>query len=214
MKQPSAISRQPSALDGEHSALSTQHSAGCNERLRGPDVACAALILLGVLIVGGPGISKGGLGWSDAPQHTFDGILILELFKQWPIHDLRAWAEQFYLKYPALGILVYWPPGFAVVEAAIFAVFGVSIAAARATVLLYAFAAGLLMFALGWRWFDRWTGLLAALLLITCAHGSLWMNDVMLEWPATFWILWRFTPIRWTATHGRHAGRSWPALLL
>ncbi|HVP11780.1 MAG TPA: glycosyltransferase family 39 protein, partial [Phycisphaerae bacterium] len=157
--------------------------------LGGPDVLCAAIILLAVLVVGAPGITQGGLGWSDAPQHTFDGIFVLEFFKQWPVHGFRAWAEQFYLKCPALGIFVYWPPGFAVVEAVFFALFGVSIVAARAVVLLYAIAAGLLMFALGRRWFDRPTGLLASLLLITCAHGALWLNDVMLEWPTTCWIL-------------------------
>jgi hypothetical protein len=155
----------------------------------GRDLLCTAIILLTVLALGAPGISTGGLGWSDAPQHTFDGIFVLEFCKQWPIHDLRAWAEQFYLKYPALGIFVYWPPGFAAFEAAIFGIFGVSIVTARTTVLLFAGAAGLLMFALGRRLFDRTTGLLAALLLITCAHGALWLNDVMLEWPATFWLL-------------------------
>jgi 4-amino-4-deoxy-L-arabinose transferase-like glycosyltransferase len=155
----------------------------------GPDVLCAALVVMAVLLLGAPGITKGGLGWSDAPQHTFDGIFVLEFFKQWPVHYFRDWAEQFYLKYPALGIFVYWPPGFAAVEAAIFAIFGVSLVTARATVLLHACAAGLLMFALGRRWFDRTTGLLAALLMITSAHGALWLSDVMIEWPATCWIL-------------------------
>ncbi len=153
------------------------------------DVVAALSIVFVVLIVGGPGISVGGLGWSDAPNHTFDGIFIYELLKQQPEGSWRHWAEQFYLRYPALGIIVYYPPGFAAVEAFIFALAGVSVATARATVLLYAAGAGLLMYALGRRWFDRPTGLVAALILLTCPHGFAWMNDVMLEWPATFWIL-------------------------
>lgn len=153
------------------------------------DWLCAAVVVATVLAMGLPGITKGGLGWSDAPQHTFDGVFIVEFLKELPIGHVREWAEQFYLRYPALGIFVYWPPGFAVVEAAIFGLFGVSVVTARATVVMFACLAGLMMYALGRRWFDRWTGLLASLLLITCPHGVLWMRDVMLEWPATFWIL-------------------------
>ena len=153
------------------------------------DVLFVALILLTLGIVAVPNITEGGLGWSDAPNHTFDGIFILELIKQRPWGHLREWAEQFYLHYPALGIVVYYPPGFAIVEAVMFAILGVNILATRLTVLLFAVGASLLLYALGKRWFDRWTGLFAALLLITCPHGGLWMRDVMLEWPATFWML-------------------------
>lgn len=168
--------------------------------------------------MGVPGISVGGLGWSDAPNHTFDGIFILEYFRHCASEgrlilegsELRAWAEQFYIRYPSLGIVVYWPPGFAVVEAAVFAVFGVSIVAARATVLAFAVGAGLLMYALGRRWFDRPSGLLASLLLITCPHGVWWLNDVMLEWPATFWIL----AAVWAYQRGCETGRRRWAVLL
>ncbi len=153
------------------------------------DFRCVVLILLAVLILGAPGITTGGLGWSDAPQHTFDGIFVLDFLKERPFDNPRQWAERFYLFNPALGVVAYWPPGFAIVEAAAFALFGVSVAAARATVLLFAFGAGILIFALGRRWFDRPTGLFAALLLVTCPHGTLWLSDVMLEWPAVFWLL-------------------------
>lgn len=174
------------------------------------DFIAAALILIAVMVIGVPGISQGGLGWSDAPNHTFDGIFVYEFFRQWPLDHAREWAEQFYLRYPALGIIVYYPPGFAIVEAGLFAAFGVNIAVARATVLLFAFGAGWLMYVLGRRWFDRPTGLLASLLLITCPHGALWMNDVMLEWPATFWIL----ACVWAYERSRQSRQTiWPILL-
>jgi glycerol uptake facilitator-like aquaporin len=153
------------------------------------DLICVIAILLVLALQSLPGIASGGLGWSDAPNHTFDGIFILEFFKQHPSGGLCAWAEQFYLHHPALGIVVYYPPGFAIFEAVIFGLFGVNIVTARLTVLLFAAGACLLVYALGRRWFDRWTGLFAALLLVTCPHGTLWLRDVMLEWPATFWIL-------------------------
>ncbi|MFH1419159.1 MAG: glycosyltransferase family 39 protein [Planctomycetota bacterium] len=167
----------------------TTNATRPHTRIVPSDYLCAALILLTVLILGVPGITTGGLGWSDAPQHTFDGIFVLDFLRQRPFDNPRQWAEQFYLFNPALGIVAYWPPGFAIVEAAVFAVFGVSVAAARVTVLLFASGAGILMFSLGRRWFDRLTGLFAALLLITCPHGALWLGDVMLEWPAAFWLL-------------------------
>lgn len=174
------------------------------------DLIAAILILIAVLLTGAPGITEGGLGWSDAPNHTFDGVFVYEFFRNWPLDHAREWAEQFYLRYPALGIIVYYPPGFAVVEAGLFAIFGVNIAVARATVLVFAFGAGWLMYLLGRRWFDRPTGLLASLLLITCPHGLLWMNDVMLEWPATFWILASV----WTYEQYRQAHRPIWAIAL
>jgi len=158
-------------------------------KIRGSDAACAAIIGFVVLLMGLPGLSEGGLGWSDAPQHAFDGVFVLEFLKDLPLDHARRWAERFYLRHPALGIIVYYPPGFAIVEGAVFAVLGVSVFTARLTVLLLAMSAALLLYALGRRWFDRPTGLFAALLLATCPHGVRWMRDVMLEWPATFWIL-------------------------
>lgn len=161
------------------------------DRLRGRrrDATCFALIALAVATVAGPGMGTGGLGWSDAPNHVFDGIFLLEFVKAWPIGHIREWAEQFYLRFPALGIIAYYPPGFAAIEALVFAVLGVNILSARLTVALFGLGACWLMYLLGRRWFDRVTGLFAALLLATCPHGVLWMRDVMLEWPATFWLL-------------------------
>ena len=174
------------------------------------DLAAMGIILLAILAIGAPGITTGGLGWSDAPNHTFDGIFVYEFIRQWPLDRAREWAEQFYLRYPALGIIVYYPPGFAFIEAGLFAILGVSIGVARATVLMFAFGAGWLMYVLGRRWFDRPTGLLASLLLITCPHGLLWMNDVMLEWPATFWIL----VCVWSYERGRTSrSAAWSFLL-
>lgn len=136
-----------------------------------------------------PGIGDATLGWSDAPLHLFDGVFVLEFVKAWPINDARAWAERFYLRHPAIGISVYYPPGFAAIEAIVFSIFGVSVVAGRALVVAFAAGACLLLYEIGRNWFDRTTGLFAALLLLTMPHAALWMRDVMLEWPATFWIL-------------------------
>lgn len=152
-------------------------------------IAAAVILALAVALIAGPGLTDGGLGWSDAPQHVGGGVFLIEFCKALPLDRPAAWAERFYLDYPSVGLIVYWPPGFAVALAAAFAMFGVHVVTARLTVMLFAFAAGWLMVRLGRRWFGDATGLLAALLLFTCPHGALWLNDVMLEWPATFWIL-------------------------
>ena len=156
---------------------------------QGKPLLAAGVIAVAVLVIAAPGLTDGGLGWSDAPNHTFDGIFVLEFVREMPLDHPRDWAEQFYLRFPALGMFVYYPPGFALVEAGMFGLFGVHIVTARVTVMLFAFGAGWLMYRLGRRWFGDDTGLFAALLLVTCPHGALWLNDVMLEWPATFWIL-------------------------
>ncbi len=147
------------------------------------------LLIAAVALLGARKITQGGLGWSDAPQHAMDGAFLLALLRDLPLGDLRAWAEQFYVRHPALGIIVYYPPGFALVEALFYAVGGVGVVAARVCVLAHAAGASVLMVLIGARWFDRRTGLAAALLLLTCPHGAAWLFDVMLEWPATFWLL-------------------------
>jgi len=210
------------AGDTAESSL-TGASAFAERSWSGADLLAAAVLLLAVLLLGGRDLGVGGLGWSDAPHHVFDGIFLYELAQEavrggrgWlDLEAWRSWAEQFYIRFPAIGIFVYWPPGFAAVEAAVFGLFGVSVGAARATVLLFAFGAVLLMYRLGLRWFDRPSGLLAALLLLTCPHGVLWLNDVMLEWPATFWLLlavWLYQVARDRPSRWRAAG--WGATLV
>jgi len=123
--------------------------------------------------------------------------------------DGRAWAGQFYLRHPAIGIGVYYPPGFAAIEAVVFSIVGVSIVAARALVVAFAVGACLLLYLIGRNWFDRATGLFAALLLLSMPHAAVWMRDVMLEWPATFWILAAVFAYQ-RDSQGRHA--AWAVL--
>lgn len=167
----------------------------------------AAIFLVAVtLLFGCRDISVGGLGWSDAPQHTMNGAFILDFVRNLPLGHARAWADEYYLRHPAIGLVVYWPPGFGMVEAAFFAVAGVSIAVARFKVVAMAAGAVVITYALAARWFDRRTGLFAALLLLTCPHGQLWLTDILVEWPATFWILLTV----WLYNKCRESARAWP----
>ncbi|MFQ5423154.1 MAG: ArnT family glycosyltransferase [Phycisphaerae bacterium] len=173
------------------------------------DVSAGAAIVAVVLWIGLPGISTAGLGWSDAPLHTLDGVFIRDFVRERPLAHPRAWAERFYLRHPAIGLVVYYPPGFAAVEAVAFALFGVSVAVARATVMVFAAGGAWMLYLLGRRRLGRAGGAAAALLLLTCPHGVLWMRDVMLEWPATFWIL----AAVWAYAHDRaEPRRRWAVL--
>src|SRR3989442_5187253 len=103
----SLISNSPEAKP-RISQIIADKKSGCidlrNPRLQSSirDLGCAGLILAAVLLMGGPGITQGGLGWSDAPNHVFDGIFVLECGKHWPIANARECAEQFYLHHPPI----------------------------------------------------------------------------------------------------------------
>lgn len=153
------------------------------------DAIVVALLISATVAVGARGIGVGGLGWSDAPQHFMNGAFVLAAARERPLDDLRGWAEQFYLRHPALGLIVYWPPGFALVEAICFALAGESITVARGCVIGMAAGAVAMLYLLAARLLDRRTAALAALLLLLSPHGRLWLTDVMIEWPATFWLL-------------------------
>lgn len=171
--------------------------------------ACAVVLIgIAVAVIGGRGITQGGVGWSDGANHFFDGVFVDEFVRDWPVDGPMAWAEQFYLRRPSLGIVVYWPPGFAAIEAGVFGVFGVSLVAARVLVLAFAFGAAYLLFRLVRDVYGDVIGLIAALLLVTCPFGEPWMTDIMLEWPATFWILlaaWAYVRGAWGESRRRSA---------
>ncbi len=150
------------------------------------------------------------LGWSDGPNHLFDGIFLYEFAKDMPLNDPRTWAEQFYLRHPTLGIIVYWPPGFAAVEALTFAIFGVSLLTARVLVLAFVVAAGMAMYGLGRQLLGNNVGLYATLLLIASPAGARWAGDVMLEWPATFWMMFALVCYAQTL---RSDNQRWPVLM-
>ncbi len=173
----------------------------------------AMLIALAVAIIGARDVTRGGVGWSDGANHLFDGIFLYEFAREMPLDSPMAWAEQFYLRHPSLGIVVYWPPGFAALEAIVFAIFGVSMVAARCVVLVFAFGAGYVMFRLVRDLYGGAMGLIAALLFVTCPFGERWMTDIMLEWPATFWILlavWAY--VRGAMRHAKQRATCWQLL--
>ena len=113
-------------------------------------LAAAALPVLWVLtvIIVGRGLTDGGFRYPDASRHAMDGALVHDFVADLPAsaaHPLD-YALEYYAHYPALGFGLYYPPLFAVVESGFFAVFGLSAATARLTVLAFAVLAVTLLY--------------------------------------------------------------------
>jgi len=149
-----------------------------------PSVAIigAAIVLLATSPLGG------NFAWSDAPRHALNGAFLKDLVVAVPRHPV-AWAEAYYLQYPALSILFY-PPLFYIFEAAAFALLGVTQFAAQATVAFFYAALGLGVYRLARLWTSRPAAIGAALMLMGAPEFALWGRQVMLDVPATAWLVW------------------------
>jgi 4-amino-4-deoxy-L-arabinose transferase-like glycosyltransferase len=145
-------------------------------------IAAAAAVLLATSPLGG------NFAWSDAPRHALNGVFLKDLIVALPRHPV-AWAETYYLQYPALSILFY-PPLFYVFEAVAFALFGVTQFAAQATVAFFYAVLGFGTYRLARLWISRPAALGAALLLMGAPEFALWGRQVMLDVPATAWLVW------------------------
>ncbi len=141
------------------------------------------------LLVWSRQIHVGGFSWSDAPLHAMDGVFVLDLAKAAPIGHLKGWMQDYYARYPSLGMIVFYPPFFATVEATFYAIFGISVLTARLSVLFFAVGGLLAMYWVARQLFDRTAGLLAAGLWASLPGTVLWSRQVMLEVPTTAMLL-------------------------
>ncbi len=153
------------------------------------DIAIVLLLVCatGLLFVTAP--HEGDFWWSDAPRHAMDGVFYRDLASSLPLTHLRHWATDYYLQYPAITILFY-PPGFALVEAIFFGFFGVSQAAAQLTVAAFLLTMACGAYFLSRRWLDRLGAFAVALLFIGTPGIAFWGRQVMLEIPAITFLIW------------------------
>ncbi len=135
-------------------------------------------------------------GWWDASRHAMNGAFYLDLISAGP----SAWfapldfAKAYYSQYPAIAPALY-PPGFSLLEAALFALFGVHVWVARLAVAVClaagAYGAARLVEELG----EPRAGPLAAALTLSLPQLVYWGREVMLEpaavalavWALVFW---------------------------
>jgi len=140
------------------------------------------LLVISILVFG-VFINVGGFWWTDEPRHAMDGVYFLDLFRDRPFSNLYGYTVEYFVHYPALGFTWYLP-FFAFIESLFFAVFGISEASARLSVLFFCFLA-----LSAWYIWARpiWGGLptfFGGLFFLFNPYVVLWGRAVMLEIPA------------------------------
>lgn len=127
--------------------------------------------------------------WPDAARHAMDGAFVLDFVRDLPSSlALRQYAIEYYARYPCLG-LVQYPPVFAVVEAVVFALFGVGLMTARVTVAAFGACGAVFGYKLARRFVGR-LGAAVFVLVIFGAPGVVWWSrEVMLEVPVIAMLL-------------------------
>ena len=166
----------------------------------------AAILALGVVLLGISVPHNGEFWWSDAPRHALNGVFVKDLVTAMPIDDPVGYATRYYLQYPALTILFY-PPLFYAVSAPFYAIFGVSHMTALLVVLLHDFAFAMGLYALARRSVDVWIALAVALCGLAAPGIALWGRQIMLELPALAYAVWGMVLMR------RYADASKPGYL-
>ena len=151
-----------------------------------------------VVVVFGKDISVGGLHDADSAAHAMDGVLIHDWVAAGPKvwGDPMRFAEAQYGHYPTLGIGSHYPPGFAVVEAGFFAVFGISAITARLCVVFFGVLAVLGAYAFVRPMTDRLTAAIACVLLVTFPASTTWGRQIMLEVPTVAVLIWAAVAMR------------------
>ncbi len=142
-------------------------------------------------------ISIGGLSWSDAPLHAMDGVFIYDFihavangtFEPISLSSVKQWAYQYYAKYPSLGIIVFYPPFFAAIEACVYVLLGISVFAARFSVILFSIVGFWAIYSLARMLFDKTSAILSAGIWATLPATVLWSRTVMLEVPTVAMLL-------------------------
>lgn len=161
----------------------------------------------------GKDIDQGALADADSAAHVMDGVLIYDWMAAGPTAwtSPMAFAREQYAHYPTLGIGQHYPPGFAIVEAGFFALFGVSPITARLCVVFFAVVAAIGTFVFLREVAGRATATLAALVLLAFPSTTLWGRQTMLEVPTMAALVWGAACF---AYYLRRPGRGRLAMLL
>jgi 4-amino-4-deoxy-L-arabinose transferase-like glycosyltransferase len=131
----------------------------------------------------------GDIDWPDASRHALNGAFVLDFFEQLPWRHPVDFAYDYYRQWPALTILFY-PPLFYTVLAAVYAVFGVSEASALLTELGFLLLLAWGAFRLSRHWLEPPSALAVALLLIGAPELAFWGRQIMLDVPAYAFLVW------------------------
>jgi 4-amino-4-deoxy-L-arabinose transferase-like glycosyltransferase len=148
------------------------------------------LILLAITLGMYLGLPKrGDIYWADASRHALNGAFVLDFIQQLPWRHPVEFAYDYYRQWPALTILFY-PPLFYGVLAAVYAVLGVSEASALLTEVTFLFLLAWGAFRLSRLWLEPPSALAVALLLLGAPELAFWGRQIMLDVPAYAFLVW------------------------
>lgn len=143
----------------------------------------------------------GDFWWYDASRHAMNGVFLRDfLMEGGLLHPLR-FAREYYQQYPAINIGFY-PPFMYIASVPFLAVFGASHAVSQSVVALHALLAGVMIYLICQRVMDRWSALLAALVVLALPEMALWARQVQLDVPALALLLCT----AWALIHYLHTG--------
>ncbi len=163
------------------------------------DVILLCLLAVIAILVFGKDISVGGLRDGDSSAHAMDGVLILDWVRAGPavwLHPMDFAVEQ-YSHYPTLAIGRHYPPGFAIVEALFFAIFGVSAMTARMCVVFFGILTVIGAYVFVWRFSSRAIAFMCGVVLVTMPMTTWWGRQEMLELPTLAMMIWSAVAIHW-----------------
>jgi hypothetical protein len=119
---------------------------------------------------------------NDETRHLMTGVFFRDVIHDAPTSELKKYAVDYYMQRPALGLLV-WPPGFYVLLGGWMTIFGPTLAAAKALVLVFLLVALLYIYAFARRWLSPLGAATAAALVGFSPVVFEFSEFVMLEIP-------------------------------
>ena len=180
---------------------------------RSHNIIFADLALLVPLLAGAAVVCAIGIGESelyvnnDETRHAMTGVFVADALRDMPLGNPAEYAQEYYERYPALG-LVHWPPLFYAVEGIGFLLGGVSVVTAKAVVIFFVLVFVLYFYRLLALCFSRAVAFAATALALLTPQVVYYGRAVMLEVP----VLAMCTAAAYYFYRALYERKKWPAL--
>jgi hypothetical protein len=159
------------------------HTPRGDRRRRSGKLLLCGLLLLALALVYLAAYQRGEPFYNnDETRHVMTGVYFKDLLRDFPLTHARDYTVNYYLQYPALGLLV-WPPLFYFMEGLLMSIFGTSLVVPKALVCFFALMACVYLFRLVSRTHDRNRAALSVLILGLAPLVFELSHYVMLEVP-------------------------------
>ena len=174
--------------EGQYSVQVPPKSDPSRQRFDIGDTLSLLLLWVAVVLLFWKTLHAGEFWWTDESRHAMNGVFFFDLWQDMPLRAPYEYALQYFAQYPALA-LNWYPPFFAVVESAFFAVFGIREFSARLTVMGFTLLGVTAWYAWVRPIWGRATAILSCLLYLSAPGVLDWTRSVMLEVPAIAMII-------------------------